>query len=199
MDKMLKKIELNDLLKLGEGNSRVCYNHPNDNTKVLKISKNRLNKECDNVLEYAYFTYLNKKNTPLLHLANSYGFVDTNFGKALVSDKICNYDGKISKSFSDILYSKTLQMEDENTLIKDLRDYIFKYNILFLDVNLSNVFCCEYERNKYKLIIIDGVGTARDKFRLELYFKFKWYSKYKIKKQWKKFIHNIEKLKNEKI
>ena len=69
---------------------------------------------------------------------------------------------------------------------------------LFLDVNLSNVFCCEYERNKYKLIIIDGVGTARDKFRLELYFKFKWYSKYKIKKQWKKFIQNIEKLKNEK-
>lgn len=198
MGNILEEIILNDFLRIGEGNSRICYDHPSDNTKVLKISKHNLIKVCDNELEYKYFTYLRKKDIPILHLSNNYGFVETNLGIALVCDKICNYDGTLSKSLKDVIGTKLLKQK-EDMLIIELRDYIFKYNILFLDVNLSNILCCEYEKDKYKLIIIDGIGTARDAFRLKMYFIFNWYSKYKIKKQWKKFIHNIEKLKNEKI
>lgn len=61
MGNILEEIILNDFLRIGEGNSRICYDHPSDNTKVLKISKHNLIKVCDNELEYKYFTYLRKR------------------------------------------------------------------------------------------------------------------------------------------
>jgi hypothetical protein len=181
-------------LIIAEGNSRICYNHPFDSSKVLKISKNKYNKFSDNDMEDIYFNYLKNKKVDLSHLTKSYGFIETNLGKALLVDKVIDFNGKISLSFKDyILKSKITEKED--FLVNELKQYIFENTILFLDVHLTNVFCCEYEKGKYKLIIIDGLGTARDKLRLKLYFEFKWYAKYKISKQWNKFIKKYEHIK----
>lgn len=190
-------ITLTKDLMIAEGTSRICYNHPLDSSKVLKISKNKHNKLCDNDIEDIYFNYLKNKKIALSHLTKSYGFIETNLGKALMIDKVIDFNGKISLSFKDYILSSSIR-EKEDFLVDELKQYIFGNTILFLDVNLTNVFCCEYEKGKYRLIIIDGLGTARDKLRLKMYFKFKWYAKYKISKQWKKFIQNIEKLRNEK-
>ena len=197
---MTEKIILSKELLIDRGGGeRDCFNHPLDSKKVIKIlhKKDEIHRN-QNELEYRYLSFLEANKVPFTHISKCCGYVETNLGIALVCDKICNYDGTLSKSLKDVIGTKLLKQK-EDMLIIELRDYIFKYNILFLDVNLSNILCCEYEKDKYKLIIIDGIGTARDAFRLKMYFIFNWYSKYKIKKQWKKFIHNIEKLKNEKI
>jgi hypothetical protein len=55
--------------------------------------------------------------------------------------------------------------------------------------------CKEISENNYKLIIIDGLGPKRGGFKTFLYLKFNLYTKYKIKKQWKKFLIMINRLK----
>src|SRR5574344_2064168 len=83
----------------------------------------------------------------------------------------------------------------EKKLLEDLKSYLFKNEILFIDCSSHNVFCKKISEDKYTLIIYDGLGARRDSIKLSLYMKSKLYTKYKIKKQWKLFIKNCEKSK----
>lgn len=190
---MKEIINLTDNLFIASGGERDCYSHPLDNTKILKIIKNKNFSRYQNELEYKYLKSLETRKIPFSHIVKTYGFVDTNLGKALINEKICNFDKQISETFRKSIIEKKFTQNEENNLINELKEYIFNYDILFLDVNLSNVLCCEYEKDMFKLILIDGVGTARDMIRANLYKIFKSYTKYKIKKQWKVFINNINK------
>ena len=77
----------------------------------------------------------------------------------------------------------------------DLKLYLEDNQILFTDVATLNVMCKEISENNYKLIIIDGLGPKRGGFKSFLYLKFNLYTKYKIKKQWEKFLIMVNRLK----
>ena len=183
---------------IAKGGERDCYVHPKDDKKVIKIIHRKCKNNEQNQLEYRYTNFLKSKQIPFDHITDCYGFVNTNFGQGLVFDRVLDYTNEQSKSFKEYLKKSLLSKEIELKLIKELKDYIFKYNILFIDVDLSNVFCQEYKKNKYKLIIIDGLGARRIGFKFSLYLKSNLFTKYKMKKQWKKFWQNYLKYSNNK-
>ncbi len=67
--------------------------------------------------------------------------------------------------------------------------------IVFGDVVLSNILCQEFKENEYKLIIVDGLGARRFGFKLWLHTRSKLFTKFRIKKQWKKLLDNYNDLK----
>jgi hypothetical protein len=91
-----------------------------------------------------------------------------------------------------------LSKDIEDKLLRDLKEYIFENNILFIDYAIDNILCCEYEEGQYRLIIIDGLGGRRLGFKFWLYLKSKLYTKYKVKKQWKKFLKRYLEIRDEK-
>ncbi|OCL85819.1 YrbL family protein [Arcobacter porcinus] len=168
----------------GEGGLRRVYDHPNDDSKIIKIS---CGNNSQNELEYSYFKYLKNENISYDYITKFYGKVNTNLGEGLVFEKIFNYDGTKSLTVKEALQKKIISKEHFEELGKELRIYLFENNILFVDISLYNVLLQEYERNRYKMVVIDGLGGRYKidcKFHIRLAFKF--LAKRKTKQQWGK-------------
>ncbi|PHR70380.1 MAG: hypothetical protein COA66_12405 [Arcobacter sp.] len=183
-------VQINRSHYLGKGGERECYVHPNDNTKVIKIMYLKGKHNFQNELEEEYYKFLDKKNVDFSHITKCFSWIETNKGKGLVFERIENYDKTRIETLS--YYSKYTIL-DENVgkeLLAELKDYVFKNSILFVDVSLSNIFCQKISKNKYRLIIFDGLGGRRKGIKFWFYLKSETFTKYKIKKQWKKFLSN---------
>ena len=121
-------------------------------------------------------------------IACCYDYVDTNLGKGLIFDKVLNYDETLSSSFRDLIMNRVITFAEQKVLLNELKEYLEDNEILFIDNTLKNIFCKEIEKGKYKLIIIDGLGAKRKGIKFWLYLHSRNYTKYKIKKQWIKFM-----------
>lgn len=183
----------NDLI--GIGSERSCYIHPHDNTKVIKVFHNKKNKNDQNKLEYKYYQYLGKKNISYKHITRCFGWIDTNMGRGLIFERVVNYDDTAPKQLTHYIKNKIFSNEREMELLLELKKYLLSNNILFMDVATLNILCKKIDKDKYRLIIIDGLGGKRDDFKFYLYTKIALYSRYKIVKQWKRLMFMVERLK----
>lgn len=181
-------LNLDKTLYLGKGRERAGYIHPKDNSKMIKIVYSKQENLNQNELEYDYMNYLEKNNIPFSHITKCYGKILTNLGEGYIFDIVRDYDGEISKSFKEIVRNGILSKSLEKELIEELKNYIFKNNILFIDIALSNILCQEIKENKYKLILTDGIGGKRPGLKSKLYQYSKLFTRYKVIKQWEKFI-----------
>lgn len=132
--------------------------------------------------------YLKDRSKDLSHIAKYYGSIETNSGLGVIFERIKDFDGVPSKSFRYMIANKLLPYEVQEALIEELRVYLFTNQILFVDTSLTNIFCKYLGKEKYKLIIIDGLGAKRFDMKFKLYLTSKLYTKYKVKKQWDKFM-----------
>ncbi|MFX4233644.1 YrbL family protein [Aliarcobacter butzleri] len=186
---MFKKIILNDNLLIGKGGGRACYIHPLDQTKIIKViysKEGELNNQ--NEIDYIYINYLRKQKRNLSSISTCYEYVETNLGKGLIFDRVMNYDNTPSKSFRYLIANKIITFHEQEILLNQLKNYLEKNQILFADNSLTNILCKEIGKNKYELIIIDGLGAKRKGLKFWLYLHSRIYKKYKIKKQWAKFM-----------
>ena len=192
----MDKIVLKDDLLLAKGGERFCFVHPEDKLKIIKILNPELKKHNQqNQLEYDYyqFLYSNYNVDDLLNIARCYGWVNTNYGQGLMFQRILDYDGEQSKHLRYYLRNNLLSKQQEEYLLNDLKYFLEKNLILFIDVSTVNLFCKRISEKDYKLVIFDGLGARRKGIKLTFYMKSKLFSKYKIKKQWKKFLLNCAK------
>lgn len=191
---MSKKIILNNNLFIANGGGRACYIHPEDETKVIKITysdEGRTNSQ--NSIDFKYINFIKELNKDLSHISSCYEYIEINLGTGLVFDRIVNYDKTPSKSFRYFIAKKLISLEVQKELLDELNEYLKKEEILFVDNSSTNILCQEIEKGKYKLIIIDGLGAKRIGPKFWLYLKFKFYRDYKIKKQWIKFMDSYKK------
>ena len=174
----------------------MCYVHPLDEHKVIKILYNQKASNNQNILEYEYFKFLENKNVNFSHITKCYSWLETNLGKGLVFNRVLNYNHTDALGFQYFLKNKKLSIKEENELLEELRLYLVNNNILFTDATTINVICQKINTSKYKLIIIDGLGAKRKRLKLFLYTFLPFYTQYKIKKQWQVFLANVQKVKN---
>ncbi|WP_345975127.1 YrbL family protein [Sulfurimonas sp. HSL3-7] len=190
----MSTLRLNESLLLGKGNERLCYVHPDDPSKIIKVPYKQLNARDQNRLEELYAAYLERKGVSFEHITRCYGSVDVEGKKGLVFDRVINSDGSVSRTFSDIIRQQVITPEQAKVLLDDLQAYLVENNILFVDVSLDNIMCRHEEDGSYRLIIVDGLGARRPGFKFWLYRHFPPYAAYKVKHQWPKVMRNFEKL-----
>ncbi len=186
-------IILGESLLIAKGGERDCYIHPDDETKVIKVLHKEGTHNNQNKLEYSYMKYIKRKGVDLSFVTDCYGYVKTNLGKGLVFDRVLDYDGEPSKSFRYYLANKLIPLKEQEILINELKEYLEKNLILFVDTSLTNIFCPKISEGSYKLIIVDGLGAKRTGMKFVFYKMSKAYTKYKIKRQWEKFMKMYEK------
>jgi hypothetical protein len=190
-------ISLNENDKIATGSERACYIHPHDSTKIIKIVYQQSQTTNQNTLEYKYYKELEKQGITYSHLPKCYGFVETNLGQGLVFDYIINYDGTPAPTLRNAILHKKITQDEELNLLHDLKTYVDNNQILFRDATTVNVMYTEIAPHIYRLIIIDGLGPRRENFKFFLYKYVTPYLTYKIKKQWKVFLHNVQRSKTQ--
>ena len=187
-------LQLTKEMYLGKGRERAAYTHPNDDTKVVKVVYKPTENLNQNELEYEYLQFLEKKSVPFDHLTHCYGTVDTNFGVGYIFERIRDYNGNTSTSFKNMVLNGVIDPKLELSLLEELKTYLLKHNIIFVDIALSNIFCQEIAPKQYKLVITDGIGGKRTGIKSKLYLYSKLFTKYKVSKQWKKLFNRYNKV-----
>jgi len=192
-------INLDESTLIGKGGERECYIHPLDKSKVIKVEydHNKAKSNDQNSLDIYYYRSLNDSNVVFDHISRVYDKVETNKGWGLVFDAITDYTGRVSKTFENVVKSKLLNTTVEKQCLGELHDYIIKNNIMFYDAVLSNILCQEFEKGKYKLVIVDGLGGRKVGVKLWLRMNVSYFKKHIIHKKWIKLINNYNLLKNE--
>ena len=188
-------IDLKNAIKIGEGNSRVCYVDPTDSSKIIKVEKktNFDNYKPNNKIENIYMKFLMRKNKDLSHLPQYYGLVETTLGNGVVFDMIENCDQSKIFSLQEVIEHELLSDEIVRKLLFELIKYLRDNTILFVDISFDNILC-KKTLEGYKLIIIDGLGSRKLKINFWLYMKFEFLAKRKVLKQTKQMIFNYEKM-----
>ncbi len=184
----MSKLILNDDLLIAKGGERDCYIHPENKNRVIKVLHKEGVHNSQNKLEYLYMKYLKKRVKDLSQITDCYGYTDTNLGKGLIYERVFDYDNKPSKSFRYMIAHKLIEEKEQNRLLDELKRYLDKNKILFIDNSMTNIFYKRTSSNSSKLVIVDGLGAKRTGFKFYLYLYLPFYRNYKIKKQWQKLM-----------
>ena len=165
-------IELNGITPFAEGGNRICFIHPNNPDRCLKvIHKGLLKKIKKNKPWYKKFRSLEsfddnlrerdgynqkalKKNDPEVwkHLAIWYGMKETSIGMASETELIKNGD-EIAETLESYLSKNGLTIEIKNA-IKDFQSWLRKHLVLTKNL-LPHNLVLKKEDNKIAGCVID--------------------------------------------
>lgn len=166
-------IQLDDTLYVGKGINRVCYRHPSDPGKCLKIDKRKHGGPTEK--EAHYYKKL-ARIRPLMEytfIPRFYGFVDTDLGRGGVFDLIQDEGtSDVSQTFRHYINHGQVTAENpiwiaaHSTFLQNL----YEEAIIIRDFNASNICARKMLDGSYQLIAIDGIGH-RDFIPLCDYFR----------------------------
>ncbi len=181
-------ISLQGVTPLGTGTSRACYPHPNDPFLCIKIPLDDRTSQKRQSRELRYYKRLKRSKVSMRHISQYHGSIITDKGEGYVYDRIIDFDGVPSRDLNHHLQNEEGLQKILIHKINELGKTLESGEILFHDLNASNVFCQKIAENNYQLIIIDGLGDASF-FKFIHYFKM--IRKRTIRRRWKRVVNRF--------
>jgi len=173
-------LTLSDQKPFARGGNRLCFVHPEDAEKCIKVRRpdftleDRRRKKGfpKNLKPLSSFDDNQEEFTVMQQLMNSYGervfghvshcfgFVETDLGKGLISELIRDTDGAISQTLKKYLWDHGLTDECK-AAIKDLCDFWEREAVPSRDLLLHNIVAQRIQGDRIsRLVVIDGLGSA---------------------------------------
>ena len=172
---------------IGQGRERTCYVHPDDPSKLIKISGEASNTQSQRELDL-YSRLVNKKKIQYTHLPQFYGLQKTNLGQGLVVDLIRDFDGEVSKSLRWYLDNGRSISEFEPHL-ELLKNYLLDNLIIFNhDLVTRNLLLQRLSQDAARLVLIDGIG---DVVSIQWLNKIPSHVRSKINRRWQRFLDRL--------
>ena len=154
----VRELELNNFI--GKGATRLCFAHPSDDDKCIKVAM-RYKEEY--LLERELVTYKKIQSKIGKYLPKYENeLVRTNLGKGLVCERIRDFDGKKCNTLAQYLWENKINNEIKSQ-IKEFADLLLKQNIIFYDFNLENFIVQITSSGKKKLYYSDIKSYQRYK------------------------------------
>ncbi|MBT3192407.1 MAG: hypothetical protein HN341_07615 [Verrucomicrobia bacterium] len=175
---------------IGKGNERLCYVHPEDPSKVIKIAYRKYRDQ--NEIDAIYHEYLEKKGVDLTHINRCYGWIEIDDTRGLVFERVVNHDGSTPKTIKNMILDGDFAQADVVPYLNELQQYLEDTKIIFADVSESNILCCKNEHGDYRLVIIDGLGSRHLGLKFWLQCHCPPYIHYKLWKQWTKLLYRVD-------
>ena len=179
---------------IGEGQERICYVHPDDPSKLVKIQKGESEKQTRR--EMKLYRRLQRKQTDYSQLPRLYGRVKTNLGRGFVTDLIQDYDGGISNSLY-WFFERGIPVSEFYVYLDELKQYLLDNQIIIsADLRRTNVLFQKLSPQKAQLVVIDGLGNHS---AINWFDGLRVVSDSKINRRWERFfiqlkIHSAEML-----
>lgn len=170
--------QISELQHFGQGCSKIVYQHPEDDNKIIKImnpkyvgedggwqdhtfKRNRSNgvfKQFQRqILEYLKLCKNNYKDNRFhFPIETTYGFAMTSNGLGLVTEKIISPNGK-----GMTLYEMCLQNlfhEKHAKALAEFYDTCCDLHIVYGEVNINGIMYTECRNDKPEFVLVDGIG-----------------------------------------
>ncbi|WP_165312554.1 YrbL family protein [Vibrio ziniensis] len=183
------QIQIDEKLKIGQGNERMCVIHPEDAAKCIKVNIPGVIHRSQNKIENYYLSSLKRRSVPFTHIAKFYGTVETDQGQGLVFKRIVDFDGTPSIRFDKAIEQQIICSQQAKSLLDELNQYLLEHAIYIGDCNKDQILLQRTESG-YLLKVIDGLGSRNYGWKLMLLSNIKWYARKKIKAKWPRILQN---------
>ena len=169
---------------IAEGRERSCFLHPDDASKVIKIPTG--SETTQTRREIDFFEKLQKRDlSDYSHLPHYFGTVDTNLGRGLVLELICDFDGEVSRSLQWYL-EQGIPIAEAEAHLQSLKEYMLENLIIFNhDLFSGNLLLRKTAENSAQLVIIDGLG---DVVSVDWLNYFPFHVRSKIERRWSRLM-----------
>lgn len=176
-------IFIDDKKILGLGNERICFIHPSDPSKCIKVNQPNVVHRNQNKIETYYLNKLKKRAVPFTHLADFYGEIDTDWGRGLVFERVLDCDGSPSPRFDQAIENGLISKVQSLPLLQELKNYLLDNAVYIGDCNQDQLLL-QRTQSGYRLKVIDGLGTRNYGLKLKLLSNILWYARFKIRAKW---------------
>lgn len=171
-----------DPLVVGVGRHRVCYIHPKDPRKCIKVIYNSGSHAFQEIKrEVSYYRHLEKYLKDWSGLPRFYGEVNTNLGIGYVYDRIIDFDGRPSETmdqrYRDI--HTEASFIEEKLLVDNLEKYLLDNHVVTMTLKPYNILCHRISRNELFPVICDNIGVAAF---VPLAYVCPWYARVTIRR-----------------
>jgi len=172
---------------IGAGQERVCYQHPDDESKVVKIQKGDSDKQTRR--ELALYASLERRGMKdFEHIPHFHGQVQTNLGSGFVVDRIADYDGAVSRSLW-WHFERGYPVSEFLPYLEDLRRYLLDNRIVFsVDMGRYNILLQKLSPGRARLVVIDGLGNHS---AINWPDNIGFFARRKIRRRWQRFIGRL--------
>ena len=172
---------------IGEGQERICYVHPQDPAKLVKILKGESEKQT--LREFKLYRRLQCKNTDYSQLPRLYGRVQTNLGRGFVTDLIRDFDGNISNSLY-WFFERGIPVSEFYAYLDDLKRYLLDNQIVIsADMRRTNVLFQKTSAQSAQLVVIDGLGNHS---AINWFDGLRLVTDSKINRRWDRFFSQLQ-------
>ena len=171
-----------DPLVVGVGRHRVCYIHPKDPRKCIKVIYNSGSHAFQEIKrEVSYYRHLEKYLKDWSGLPRFYEEVNTNLGIGYVYDRIIDFDGRPSETmdqrYRDI--HTEASFIEEKQLVDNLEKYLLDNHVVTMTLKPYNILCHRISRNELFPVICDNIGVAAF---VPLAYVCPWYARVTIRR-----------------
>ena len=172
---------------IGAGQERVCYLHPEDDSKVVKVQKGEVDKQTRRELKL-YASLRRRGMTDFEHIPRFYGEVQTSLGGGFVVDRVADYDGEPSRSLW-WHFERGYPLSEFEPYLDDLKDYLVERRIVFsVDMGRYNILFQKLSPERARLVVIDGLGNHTAVNWLD---NIAFFARRKIRRRWQRFIGRL--------
>lgn len=186
-------LKLDDSLIVGKGANRICYRHPAEQSKCVKIIK--AGGDRAQRLECKYYSRLIAENINWQYISQFYGMTETNLGDGYVYELIRDFDGSVSLSLVNYLNTEDTNKENVRAILKsldDLKKFLIDHKILVRNLRPYNIVFKRTDSDHGHSVLIDNIGHHNDYFHLSDYIAL--LARRDTRKKWKKFESRINSL-----
>lgn len=173
---------------IGQGRERVCYLHPEDDSKLIKVATGDENVQTRREIDF-YNRLRKRSNFPYTHLPEYHGQVQTNLGSGIVVDLVRDLDGEISRSMHSHL-TEGVALSNFEPMLAELKNYLLQQRVIINhDLVPGNLLLQHYARDASRLVVIDGLG---DVVIVQWLNYFPSHARAKINRRWDRFRQRID-------
>ena len=172
---------------IGQGQERICYRHPGDASKLIKIQRGSSDKQTRRELRF-YRDLARRGMHEFSHIPAFHGVVDTNLGRGFVVDLVADHDGEVSKSLW-WHFQRGYPVSEFEAYLDELRRYLLEARIVFsVDMGRYNVLFQKLSPEQARLVVIDGLGNHSAINWLDA---IGFFARRKIERRWRRFIGRL--------
>lgn len=170
---------IENLTLLGQGTQKLVFEHPSDTNKVIKLMKpehatpdggrkgqsklrahrqqgiyRQFKRELVQYLQLCKNSYSSQNF--IFPIETVYGFVGTNYGLGLVTEKIVSPNGEATSVFNLVRSSSFNQIHAE--ALDNFFDECCEMHVVFGEVNIAGIMYTEARQGKPEFVLVDGIG-----------------------------------------
>ncbi|MBF0586869.1 hypothetical protein INT08_06285 [Prosthecochloris sp. N3] len=142
---------------LGRGSSRVCYVHPEDGTKCVKV----VFRQPREVLpeEMKYYRRFQQRGRSWEMVARMYGTVETTAGRGVVFSLARDDDGAVSKTLDHYIRAGGIDAGMLAGALLCFRRYLQREHFVVRELKADNLVYQKRDDGQGKIVLVDGLGN----------------------------------------